>query len=369
MVLYLNLDEGTGTTANDSSGNGNNGALNFYGDPPTVSSGWTGSGQVNGAIINDGNDDFINVLDSTSLPDSAPLTVALWIKPNSLDDFRYPIAKSNIGSSWAFGVDDGSRCGTSGSVFMFANTQVCATSLPLTIGNWYHIAFTNDGAQTKIYINGLLQHTEAQLIPSSSGQPVVIGKKGDGRNFNGFIDEVKIYNTVRSDGEIAVDAGVTPLTTPTQTPTPIDTPTPTPSETPTPSPTGSQVLINEFVAHVGSTFPQEWVEFYNPGSIDLSSFYIDDDTNFDSDAGSSDKIPLTSLNTSNPLYPFQLLGTGFLNDGGDFVVLFAGDGTLIDQHQYLSDPGEDTAIGREPDGGSWKTCGVPSQGNTNTGVC
>ena len=108
----------------------------------------------------------------------------------------------------------------------------------------------------------------------------------------------------------------------------------------------AQVVINEFVPD--ST--QEWIEFYNSSaSADyIKTYYVDDDTDFLSDSGSSSKKLLTNLNTGNPAFP-TVDTSSFLNNSGDWVVLFDQNGSLIDQYQFTSGPGRDISIGRYPD--------------------
>src|SRR3989338_2770111 len=79
--------------------------------------------------------------------------------------------------------------------------------------------------------------------------------------------------------------------------------------------------INEFLAHPSSG-NKEWVEFYNPQNTDISSYYLDDDTDFNNDSGSSSRKILTLLNVDNPSYPYIEISS-FLNNSEDFVVLFS----------------------------------------------
>lgn len=123
-------------------------------------------------------------------------------------------------------------------------------------------------------------------------------------------------------------------------------------------------FINEFMAHPSSG-NTEWVEFYNPDSLDLTSYFIDDDTSFASDSGSSSKKSLATTTTG--IYPSIDLSS-MLNNSGDFVVLFDSSGNIIDQYQYTSDPGTDTTIGRSPDGGSWIILSSASKGSANGGA-
>ena len=123
--------------------------------------------------------------------------------------------------------------------------------------------------------------------------------------------------------------------------------------------------INEFVAHPSSS--TEWVEFYNPDHIDMTTYYIDDDTDFTSDVGSSAKKILQNINTSNPTYPYIEMSS-MLNNDGDHVVLFDNAGSILDEYTYSDDPGIDNAIGRYPDGtGPFNILMSSTKGNVNSG--
>ena len=110
----------------------------------------------------------------------------------------------------------------------------------------------------------------------------------------------------------------------------------------------SDIKINEISPHPSSG-NKEWAEFYNPENVDLSSYVLDDDTNFGDDTGSTAKKSLSAYDNSTYPYPTFEFGS-FLNNGGDYVVLFSQDGAIIDQYQYSEDPGSDVSIGRSPDG-------------------
>ncbi len=105
--------------------------------------------------------------------------------------------------------------------------------------------------------------------------------------------------------------------------------------------------INEIFVHPSSG--NEWVEFYNPESIDLTTYFLDDDIDFNNDSGTGSKKALTNIDNSNLLFPFFECSS-FLNNNGDNVVLFSPDGQIIDQYEYIKDPGEEVSMGRFPDG-------------------
>src|SRR3712207_6768876 len=88
------------------------------------------------------------------------------------------------------------------------------------------------------------------------------------------------------------------------------------------------ISINEFSPHPGSG-GKEWVEFYNNGDVDMTGYWIDDDTNFSDDAGGSTKKSLAGVSeVADSLYVFELSSSMF-NNSGDFVVLFDASGTIV----------------------------------------
>ena len=70
---------------------------------------------------------------------------------------------------------------------------------PAQAGKWYHLAATWDGATRIFYVDGIVQHTAADVDPVESvGNPLLIGKGDEGLHFQGLIDEVLIHNVAKS---------------------------------------------------------------------------------------------------------------------------------------------------------------------------
>ncbi len=128
----------------------------------------------------------------------------------------------------------------------------------------------------------------------------------------------------------------------------------------------ASIVINEFLPNPSDT-NKEWVEFYNPDRVEMGSYWLDDDPSFTDDAGSGKIKSLFSLNTANPIYPY-LEFNSFLNNGGDWVVLFSPEGTIIDQYHYISSD-KDRSWGRSPDGvGLFTVLASTTKGAPNTFV-
>jgi Concanavalin A-like lectin/glucanases superfamily len=83
---------------------------------------------------------------------------------------------------------------------------------------WSHIALTFDGSHMRLYVNGQLVDTSKADGPWGTTGPLSIGCSEEFEdNFDGKIDEVRIYNRALSAGEIDADAGAG-LQTPSRNP-------------------------------------------------------------------------------------------------------------------------------------------------------
>lgn len=123
-------------------------------------------------------------------------------------------------------------------------------------------------------------------------------------------------------------------------------------------------LINEAIVHPSSG-NEEWVEIYNPAQEDLSNYWIDDDINFNDDAGSSNKKQLVGVGAA--VYIVFTLSSAIFNNSGDHIVLFNQVGEVIDQYEYDSDPGVDISLGRSPNGeGQFNILAAATKGGENS---
>lgn len=80
------------------------------------------------------------------------------------------------------------------------------TTASVGLNAWHHIAISYRSGQQIIYIDGVSAATRATTDAITlNNDPVLIGTDLDfnNRNFNGFIDEVKIYNQTLSSAEVS----------------------------------------------------------------------------------------------------------------------------------------------------------------------
>jgi Tol biopolymer transport system component len=201
-VGLWHLNDGSGTTTADSSGNGYTGTL--YGAT------WV-DGKFGKALS------FNGVNNSVVLPDNVANlsvgTVEMWIYPTLLDGTA-KIFWTGGDSSWAIEIS------TANKIVGYARNAngtgvVTDSNFAVTPNNWYHVAMSWDGVTEKkvnLYINGELKATNTLVginNPGASGW-TRLGIYGNGNYpFKGTIDEVRISNVARTTTEIKADYGIT----------------------------------------------------------------------------------------------------------------------------------------------------------------
>src|SRR5262249_18360196 len=94
-------------------------------------------------------------------------------------------------------------------------------TLPLSA--WSHLALTYDGANLRLFVNGVQVGSKAQTgsIPTPTSALRIGGASVWGEFFTGLIDEVRVYSTALSSPQILADMN-TPING-----TPADTTPPT----------------------------------------------------------------------------------------------------------------------------------------------
>ena len=190
-----NFDEGSGTTAGDSSGQGNAGTLK--GGAAWVP-GYKGSG-----IGLNGNTSFVD-MGRTVVDTSKDFTVSAWVKLN------------NPGPKWeTFVSEDGDTASAFFLQFSQANQRLAfsttagrALSQEAPQANrWYHVVGVRSADSMKLFVDGALAGQLDTCIPSRATGPLVVGRgKSGGGNVdfvNGIVDGVRVYDRALADADVA----------------------------------------------------------------------------------------------------------------------------------------------------------------------
>ncbi|MCB9988799.1 MAG: hypothetical protein H6868_05605 [Rhodospirillales bacterium] len=221
LVGYWKLDETSGTTAADSSGNGNTGTMAGGLDASTDSL----PGKLANAFDFDGTDDYIRVSADPALNNLGSITVAAWFKPNNSDQAGLlGSINGEDGSSYNFlSVDAGGIQWTNETPVIGTAIRIgAATSVnnytmlssEFNQGDWIHVAYSYDGQSEKIYINGTVRkiNSISGTLWGNAEYGLVIGKaySTTTTESKGSIDDVRVYNRALDATEIACLAGAGP---------------------------------------------------------------------------------------------------------------------------------------------------------------
>jgi hypothetical protein len=155
----------------------------------------------------DGVDDYINCGDTSNLEGINGITIDTWVYPQI------------AGSGTALGIvsrDSGTRSWylatySSNKFRWFVSTNGSSndsinSSAAFSLNTWYNVTVTWNNQGIYIYINGVFDSSEALVntsppLPNIS-EPLKIGDRQTGQEWNGQIANVKIYNRALSATEV-----------------------------------------------------------------------------------------------------------------------------------------------------------------------
>lgn len=170
------------------------------------------------ALQFDGADDLVQIDDLDNKLDLADFTLEAWVYRREENKTEEIIHKGGVGENPSvntnyallFREDNFAR-----AHFEYAdsrNIEVVGTTRT-SIGKWYHLAGVHSSAEKtlKIYVNGVLDAPPlpTEGLPNQQNSPLRLGANDPGwnldENFNGLIDEVRIWKRSRTQVEIQTD--------------------------------------------------------------------------------------------------------------------------------------------------------------------
>jgi hypothetical protein len=198
------FETGFGTRVVDASGNAHHGT--------SMGATWSPQGRLGAALAFDGRESYVTFPGTENLALTEELTLAAWIYPRTLDGVRVVVSKTTTGTPHEF------YLGTVGDEVGFAlysdgwRTHV-STGVGLQVHTWTHIAAVYNDATDKVrlYVNGqpVLTAEEPHALGATPAA-LRIGIGPPGTAFDGYIDEVRLYNRALRGREI-VRAMQTPV--------------------------------------------------------------------------------------------------------------------------------------------------------------
>ena len=193
LVVAYGLNEGTGTTVNDNSGNGETGTMS--------GAGWV-AGRYGQALSLNGASSVVTFSDVDL---TGSFTVMGWMQTRSL----YSNAcGSFVMKAFDYGFE---VCGNLLARIGSGNGWNTYAMQPLSTADlnvWKHVAMTYDGTTVQLYIDGVLVDS-ATGAHVSNDNPLRFGRWTPASEYwDGVVDEVRIYNRTLSQGQTDMTAPV-----------------------------------------------------------------------------------------------------------------------------------------------------------------
>ena len=206
VAWWPTLDSAGANVLRDFGGRGLNGA--FPGG--TANPSWVGDGQFGNVLSFDGEDDRIQIANSSSLTNHAQFTAGGWFYVKSWGNWARIINKDDFGGNdrWYISHNNGS-----GRLFATLMTpamggvqaQVYQGNV-LLLNQWNHIAYIYDGSSLKLFVNGVSDIGSTVETPFGSytgTSSILIGGKGNAvESMAGYTADTRIYNRALSTAEV-----------------------------------------------------------------------------------------------------------------------------------------------------------------------
>lgn len=199
MVQHLEENTADINGIRDSTANNNHGTPYSNVTPTNL---YRSSNQVDGGVYTRGggsNRNYIRVANASSLNFTSAITWEAWASTLANNVSDTVLSKGNQG------ILKNNNNGWRGSAVIAGTTRTLdwGSGRP-TQNTWYHVAFTYDGANMRIFVNGTQTNSSARTgaLTSNTSILAVGSTLGTGSYFNGYLDEVTLSSTARSAGWI-----------------------------------------------------------------------------------------------------------------------------------------------------------------------
>lgn len=192
LVAWWSMDGfSASTNVSDHSGRGHTGVV--------VNGGGLIDGKFGKSFNSDYVDDYISITDHDDFDIVQNFTISAWINMNANSvNYEYILSKNN--DSFLLAVNNGK--------LSFSIDESAASWLQGTTdvddGNWHHVLVLRNGTSRSVYVNGVLENTGSATGNNGVGfASIDIGRRSSSSEFfNGYIDDVRIYNRALSNKEV-----------------------------------------------------------------------------------------------------------------------------------------------------------------------
>lgn len=193
LVAYWPVDEGTGSSTINYSGNN---ATGTWHGTAAGTSGYYSAGKVwSWAGFFNGSNDY--ALTASNINVGSSFSIVAWVNPSASTTVDARIVESNYSTGFYLG------SGALATEYQIIVDGTGCNGGILTTGTWQQVVGVYNGSVESLYVNGVLANSCSAPTPTST-LPVYIGIEhgGVGGPWKGSISDVRIYNTALPATEI-----------------------------------------------------------------------------------------------------------------------------------------------------------------------
>ena len=192
-IGYWKFDEGTGTTAYDSSSHNNHGTIN--------TATWINEGECisEKCLSFDGSSRVDTTLNTNNLP--IPVTFTAWFYLTQ-STTEQPIISGYVSHDNRWDIIY-NRGGNNKVGWLYHSGGTVYSTNTISLNEWHQIVVIHTGTSVELYLDGIYQNTLSTTKGVNTGQTIRIGAwYNNTLSFKGLIDEVKIYPYARTNDQI-----------------------------------------------------------------------------------------------------------------------------------------------------------------------
>lgn len=202
LLAYYKLDDGSGTTAADWTGNGNTGTLT------NMSGAWT-TGKIGGCLQFDGSNDHVQTAnDAVKMQISGDYSTSVWIYPDASQKVWAGIYSrtdpSGATNHWNLQFDNSANRNL--IIYHGSSQWQIGARLADVAGAWHHIGVVRNGTTMTIYLDGVVIRTATWTngAVSGNGHLNIGGDRTASSSYvyKGLIDDLRIYDRALTPAEM-----------------------------------------------------------------------------------------------------------------------------------------------------------------------
>lgn len=155
----------------------------------------------NDCVMLDGIDDYFHAADNADVSPVNAVTLEAWVQPTSINGSRTIIHKGSPGGSANYALKS-----VGGILSAVINGTNFTSTASLSLNRWSHVAFTYNSfnGNFNFYLNGrkVSQGNSSLGTITNGSDDVYFGSTGTGQFFQGYVDEIRIANYVKTEYQI-----------------------------------------------------------------------------------------------------------------------------------------------------------------------